>query len=43
MCSSYALILKLFFKAGKNAWTSDLQLRNFVVGPAEGVSLFNEK
>ncbi len=39
----YVLILKLFFKAGKNVWTSDLEWCNFVGSPAEGDSLFNSR
>ncbi len=33
LCS---LILKLYFKAGKNAWPSDLKWCNYIVCPAEG-------
>ncbi len=30
-----------FFKAKKNAWSSDLKQCDLVVGPAEGDPLFN--
>ncbi len=32
----WALILKQLFKAGKNAWTTDLKCCDYIVGPAEG-------
>ncbi len=34
-------ILKLFFKAKKNSWTSDFKWCNHVICPAEGDPLFN--
>ncbi len=37
-----APMLKLFFKAGKNAWTSDLKWRNYVVCQDEVGLLFND-
>ncbi len=37
----YLTILKLFFKAVKNAWTRDSKWCNYVVCPAEGGPLFN--
>ncbi len=37
----YAQILQLFFKTGKNAWTSDVKWCNYVVCPADGGLLFN--
>ncbi len=37
----YLAILKLFFKARKNALTRDLKWCNYIVYPAEGSALFN--
>ncbi len=37
----YALIFKVFFKTGKNAWTSELKCCICVICPAKGDLLFN--
>ncbi len=35
------MMLKLFYKSGKNAQTSDLKCYNYTVYPAEVILLFN--
>ncbi len=39
--SDYVLILELFSKTGKNAWTSNLKWCNYLVCPAESSPLCN--
>ncbi len=41
ICSLICSNIKLFIKAGKDAWTSDLKCCNCVVCPAEGNLFFN--